>query len=38
MELIERVRPKKIYTHHGYREFADELRLRGRDPQLRETC
>ena len=23
MELIDRVQPRKIYTHHGYREFAD---------------
>jgi Cft2 family RNA processing exonuclease len=31
LELIERVRPKKIYTHHGYREFADTLRRMGLD-------
>ena len=34
MELIERVRPKKIYSHHGYREFADTLRARGHDAEL----
>ncbi|HSU65813.1 MAG TPA: MBL fold metallo-hydrolase RNA specificity domain-containing protein, partial [Tepidisphaeraceae bacterium] len=34
LELVERVRPKKIYTHHGYREFADILRARGHDAQL----
>jgi Cft2 family RNA processing exonuclease len=31
MELIDRVRPKKIFTHHGYREFADILRGKGLD-------
>jgi DNA ligase-1 len=32
MECIQRVRPKKILTVHGYtREFAAELRLRGYD-------
>jgi Cft2 family RNA processing exonuclease len=34
MELIERVQPKKIYSHHGYREFADLLRARGFDAEL----
>lgn len=41
MELIERVRPRKIFTHHGYREFADTLRGMGldatcakKDPQM----
>jgi putative mRNA 3-end processing factor len=34
MELIERVRPKKIYSHHGYREFADILRATGFDAEL----
>lgn len=33
LELIERVQPKKIYTHHGYREFADILKARGHDAQ-----
>ena len=32
MECLQRVRPKKILTVHGYtREFAAELRLRGYD-------
>jgi Cft2 family RNA processing exonuclease len=31
MELIERVRPRKIFTHHGYREFAETLRAKGLD-------
>ncbi len=31
MELIERVRPRKIFTHHGYREFAEILKSRGFD-------
>ncbi len=31
MELIERVRPKKIFTHHGYREFAETLKRKGLD-------
>ncbi|MDB5319314.1 MAG: Ribonuclease [Phycisphaerales bacterium] len=41
MELIERVQPRKIFTHHGYREFAETLRRKGldatcakKDPQL----
>ncbi len=33
LELIERVSPRKIYTHHGYREFADDLRRRGLDAE-----
>lgn len=31
MELIDRVRPKKIFTHHGYREFAEILKDKGLD-------
>jgi Cft2 family RNA processing exonuclease len=34
LELIERVSPRKIYTHHGFREFADLLRGRGLDAEL----
>lgn len=34
LELIERVAPRRIYTHHGFAEFADELRRRGHDAQL----
>lgn len=34
LELIDRVRPKKILTHHGYREFVDHLRARGHDADL----
>lgn len=33
MELIERVQPKKIFTHHGPRSFADILRAKGFDAQ-----
>jgi Cft2 family RNA processing exonuclease len=29
LELIDRVQPKKIFTHHGYREFAQTLRDAG---------
>ena len=29
LELIERVRPKHVWTHHGYAEFVDHLRRRG---------
>lgn len=29
LELVDRVRPKRVFTHHGYREFADTLRARG---------
>lgn len=31
LETVERVRPTKVLTHHGYREFADELIRRGID-------
>ncbi len=34
LELIERVRPKKVFTHHGYKEFVDELHKRGIDAVL----
>lgn len=34
LELVERVRPKRIYTHHGYPEFADELKRRGHHASL----
>lgn len=29
IELIDIVRPKKVFTHHGYREFVEHLRQRG---------
>jgi Cft2 family RNA processing exonuclease len=42
LELVERVGPRKIYTTHGYREFAETLRGKGldaecvvKDPQLK---
>jgi Cft2 family RNA processing exonuclease len=31
IETVERVKPTKVYTCHGYREFADTLRSRGWD-------
>jgi Cft2 family RNA processing exonuclease len=34
LELVERVEPKTIYTHHGYEEFADHLRQRGHDARI----
>ncbi len=34
LELVDRVRPKKIFTHHGYREFVDTLLARGHDAAL----
>jgi DNA ligase-1 len=34
LETIERVRPKKVFTHHGYREFVDELQKRHIDAEL----
>jgi Cft2 family RNA processing exonuclease len=37
LELIERVRPRKIYTHHGYREFAETLRGKGLDATCAKT-
>jgi Cft2 family RNA processing exonuclease len=34
MELIDRVQPKKVYAHHGYRrEFVEALRARGLDAE-----
>jgi Cft2 family RNA processing exonuclease len=33
LELVERVGPRKIYTVHGYREFAETLRRKGLDAQ-----
>jgi Cft2 family RNA processing exonuclease len=33
LELVERVGPRKIYTVHGYREFAETLRGKGLDAQ-----
>ena len=34
LELVERVSPRKVYTHHGYREFAETLRAMGIDAEL----
>jgi Cft2 family RNA processing exonuclease len=34
MELIERVQPKKIFSHHGYREFPEILKAKGFDAEL----
>src|SRR4051812_42953433 len=34
LELIDRVQPKKIFTHHGYKEFAETLKARGLDATL----
>lgn len=34
MELIEQVQPRKIFTHHGYPEFADTLKAKGLDAEL----
>jgi Cft2 family RNA processing exonuclease len=34
LELIDRVRPKKVFTHHGFPQFVDELRRRGIDAEL----
>lgn len=34
LELVERVRPKRIYTHHGYPQFVETLRSRGYDAVL----
>ena len=42
LELVDRVRPKQVYTLHGYPDFVDHLLARGikaalakPDPQLR---
>ena len=37
LELIERVKPKKIFTHHGFKEFADTLRGLGHDAKTART-
>lgn len=34
LELVERVAPRKVYTHHGYKAFVDALRSRGVDAEL----
>lgn len=34
LELIERVAPKRVYTHHGFRDFADRLQAMGIDAEL----
>ena len=34
LELVERVSPRKVYTHHGHREFAEILRGMGIDAEL----
>jgi Cft2 family RNA processing exonuclease len=34
LELVDRVQPKKIYTLHGFPEFADILKRRGHDASL----
>lgn len=34
LELVDRVRPKQIYTHHGFPEFVDHLRARGHNACL----
>ena len=34
LELIDRVHPKKIYTHHGFKDFPELLRRRGLDADL----
>jgi putative mRNA 3-end processing factor len=31
LELIDRVRPRKVFTYHGFRDFVDMLRSRGID-------
>jgi putative mRNA 3-end processing factor len=36
LELVDRVHPRKIFTHHGYKEFAEILRSRGHDAALAE--
>jgi hypothetical protein len=34
LQLVDIVQPKKVYTHHGYPEFAEVLRRRGIDACL----
>jgi hypothetical protein len=34
LELIDRVGPRKVFTHHGYPEFVDTLKSRGIDAEL----
>jgi len=31
LELIERVQPRKVFAHHGFKEFVNELQKRGID-------
>ena len=37
LELIEQVQPKKIFTHHGFPEFAETLRAKGLDAKTAKT-
>jgi Cft2 family RNA processing exonuclease len=34
LELIDRVRPKKVLAHHGFPQFVDHLKQRGIDAAL----
>ena len=34
LELVDRVRPRKVYTHHGFRDFPGHLQKRGIDAEL----
>jgi Cft2 family RNA processing exonuclease len=34
LRTVEIVQPKKVFTHHGYLEFAEHLRARGIDASL----
>ena len=38
LELIEQVRPKKIFTCHGYPEFVEDLRSMGLDATYAQRC
>lgn len=33
IETVERVNPKRVYAHHGFPDFVDQLRRRGWDAQ-----
>mgnify|MGYP002636420084 CR=1 FL=1 len=38
LETIDRVEPKRIYCHHGFRSFVDDLQKRGHDARWLPDC
>lgn len=34
LQIVDQVRPKRVFTHHGFPEFVDELKKRGINARL----